>query len=410
MNLNLLPIAVGSVMLAVLLEPRLRRWPSIPLASVLLVLGFIVSEIVVATGGDTGLRSGLLHDLFLYGLLPILVFEAALNIDQQELRREGWVVGALALPLLLAGILLTALALSIETWALPHVPWMAALMIGVILSATDPVSVVATFRQVKAPPRLTAIMEGESLFNDAAAIALFAFVLALIQMPEEIGILDGVFNFLRIVAGGLLLGVLAGFLARHCLSFLGDDAMITLFTLGLVFGAFWLAEHLLQVSGVMAVLLMGLMLSRDYREHPAAETRFATHTWEMLAFAANALVFALLGVSIQPALFLNEWPLMLLGISVLLLVRFLLVALGAAPVARFSGAGRLTPAQQGVLIWGGVRGAVAVILVFALPPGWPWLGEAQAIVYGIVVFSLLVQAPTLAWLLRSTGQAESVSR
>lgn len=392
-------LALMAMLLVALLARPLARLTRLPFTALLVLIGFVGSEVVVRMGGDTGLRAGLFHDLVFYVFLPVLIFESALNIDGRLLLKNLGAVLILAIPILIASTLITA-ALVYAGIAHPTgFPWIAALLTGALLSATDPVAVVSLARESGAPPRLTTLLEGESLFNDATAIVLFSILLGLALHPSDTASLgDGARQFLIMFGGGAAIGLLVGIATVLFLRMTEEDVIRGLVSIIAVYGAFLVAEKFLHASGVMAALILGLVIGRHVRSQ--AKATCLGPFWALSAFIANALLFLLMGVTITLAMFEYRWLAMLIGIAGVLVAR----AVGIFILA--PAAGRLTPEapidlrSKAVLFWGGQRGAVTLALALSLPTTLDYWWTIQSIAFGVVVFTLFVQAPTIGLLLR----------
>jgi len=395
--MNLLVFLCAAVSLGIALEPLFERL-RIPAAAGLVLLGFAASELVTGLGGDTGLRWHSVREVILYLLLPVLIFESALRINLLELRRELPAVLLLALPLLLVSTLVIAVLLRAGLG--PSLPWIAALFAGAILSATDPASVLAIIERVRAPGRLRVLIDGESLFNDATAIVLSGLLLALAADAERrFSLGDGVVEFGRVFLGGLAVGALVGALIRGVFGSAKDSVARVAVTVSSAVLAFAAAEGLGEVSGVMAVLAAGLVTAVRLNAAPQ-DARLAHDAWAVLAHVANTGIFILLGATITVPMFTQHWPAMLIGVGAVLAARALVI-FGGLPVANLLPGVVPVPApHRVVLFWGGLRGAVTVALALAIPTEHPWWYQVQSVAYGVVLFTLLVQAPTMAPLLR----------
>lgn len=399
---TLLPFLMFGILLAaVLTRPLARqRWVSLPVA--LLVLGFVSSEIWVGLGQDTGLRWEVLRDLIFYLLLPILIFEASINIDIDWLRREAVLIGAMAVPLLLvatwisAGIVHHLMGVSLEgSWAL-------ALLIGAMISATDPASISGILAGSGINRRVEQLLEGESMINDATTITLFVMLSSLLTVPEaDINVVSVIGRFLLTLLGGAAIGVVLGLLFDKVIAPLNDQVLTTSATLVLAFGSFWIGEHLLGLSGVVATLAAGLTVAWCERVHRREkDIAFALDSWRIFGFCANAMLFFAVGMSITVQMFQQHWLAMLVGIVAALLSRVAIVYLGVGPISRIPGVGALSLADQNLVVWGGIRGAVAIALALSLSVDIPHWYVIQSTVYGVALFSLVVQTPLLAGLAR----------
>lgn len=359
----------------------------------------------------TGFGLALLHsepaihltkELIFSAFLPPLIFEAAFYLPWRRLRRE--------LPLLLTLATVGVLFSAGLTGAGMHFgagwDWPTALLFGVLIAATDPVSVIATFKETPVAERLKILVEAESLFNDGTAAVVFGVALAIIRGG---GITGGevAANFALTVLGGVACGAaVAGgllLLARGT-----DDHLVELtFTTVAAYGSFLLAQHF-HLSGVLATLTAGLLvgnvgslgvLTDRGRE---AVGRF----WEFMAFLANSLIFLLIGQSLAHLHITRLWLPFLVAIVVVLLGR----ALAVYPLcALFRRTRRpVSRSYQHVLFWGGLRGALALALVLGLPPDMPHRPILITVVFGVVAFSIIVQGLTMKPLLKRLGLLETV--
>jgi CPA1 family monovalent cation:H+ antiporter len=389
------------LLLAVLAEPLAERI-RVPFSAVLVVIGFVGSEMLVAAGFDTGVRWENFHELIFYVFLPILIFEAAFRLDFRSLLKDLIPIVLLAVPFMVLAAAITAV---IVYYGIAHpsgFPWIAALITGVLLSATDPVSVLALLKTTNAPERLNILLEGESLFNDATAIVLFSILIALVLSPGEATSWQGAaVEFLLVCFGGLAGGALIGALAYALMAAFRQPVIKGLITVLLAYFAYLIAEVLLQVSGVMAVLAAGLTLGEMTRRRgESGDWRFVEDLWEFAGYIANALIFLLAGVTITVVMFTSHWLAMLIGIVAVLIARVVVVFGLLGPMSRLPGMKAIPLRHQVVLTWGGVRGAVTLALALSLPLALdPWF-TIQSIAYGVVLFTLFVQSTTMRPVIR----------
>lgn len=202
--------------LSLIAQPA-SRLLHMPFASTLVLLGFITSELVVFAGIDTGIRSDNFQSIIFYVLIPVLVFESAYNIDKQRLKKNLVVILSLAIIAMLLTCMVVAVLLFYGIGHESGFPWMAALITGSILAATDPVAVMAILKEMNAPQRIRVLLEGESLFNDATAIVLFSLFLSIatatagaVPVGDLQSVIDVVVRFVSIFAGGALTGLVVG--------------------------------------------------------------------------------------------------------------------------------------------------------------------------------------------------------
>lgn len=383
------------LVIGLLLEPAAARW-RIPASVLLVLLGFCASELATRLLHlDLGIRWNNLGTLITYVIVPSLVFESALRLDTAALRRECLPIFLLALPLLLlaAGIIAVLAFAGIGNAA--GFPWIAALLAGAILGSTEMTGMFHLLVDSGASPRAAWILEGESIFNDTAALVLFMLVLAVATMHGADVTVAGVgLLLLRLALGGIAVGCAWGWLARWIWRQLPGAQTFALLSMATAWGVFLLAQDLLNVSGAMAVLCAGLVLCADVRRDPAREG-FAGELWHFAARTAGALVFILAGVTITWDMFADQWLTMLIGAGAVLLARCVVVFGVLGPASRL-GAERL-PARDLVLVtWGGVRGSITLALALSLPLQLDYWYTLQSLVYGAVLFSLFVQATTVS--------------
>lgn len=337
-------------------------------------------------------------NLILALLVPPLVFEAAFHLNLRELRLNLAPILALAIP----GVVLTTFIVggivSLGTGlALP-----ATLVFGALVSATDPVSVVALFRSMGVPRRLQLLLEGESLFNDGTAIVLFNLILAA-ALAGSAGFdwTSGILDFFIVAGGGLAVGLVLGTLVSQIISRIDDYLIETTLTSVLAFGSYLIAEHLLGFSGVLATVAAGLVNGNIGPRGMSPTTRIVVFNfWEYAAFLANSFIFLLIGLRIELPLLFENWDLILWAIVAVLISR-------AIGVYTFSRVGPDIPHRwQHVMYWGGLRGAISLALALSLPESLAQANEIQVMAFGVVLFTLLVQGFTMAPLVRRLGLVE----
>jgi CPA1 family monovalent cation:H+ antiporter len=286
--------------------------------------------------------------------------------------------------------------------ALLHLPLTIALLFGSIVAATDPVAVISVFKHLRVPDRLAVIVEAESLINDGLAITLYITLLDLvITGSADAG--GSTLLFGREVLGGLLVGAVLGFLFSRLTTLVDDHQVEMTLSTALAYGSFLIAQRL-EASGALACVAAGLIHGSYGREVGMAQSvrHRLDNLWEYLGFVANALVFLLLGFTVDlHALAADAWP-ALLAIIALLLARVLMIALTARVTPPGAGMARSRP-ERAVLIWGGLRGALTASLALALPTTVPHRELLIAMAFGVVLFTLVVQGLTLPLLIRRLG-------
>lgn len=333
--------------------------------------------------------------LILNLLLPILLFQAAINTDVSRLRSTVKPISLLAGPgvAIAAGITATVLkfALGLE--------WIPALLLGTILAITDTVSVIAVFKEVAVPGRLTTIVEGESLFNDGVALVLFSLILE-VYTRGSVTVWAGIQELAVVIVGGALLGLAIGSLCAVLFVALSDDPLSgILLTVAVAFGTFQ-AGHGLQVSGVVAVVVAGLTVgNRALNQTVSASSKITLlNFWEYADFCVNTFIFLLIGLEVEPRLLWNIIPAILLTILAYQIGRILSVYPLLALSNRFD---LPVPLRwQHVLFLGNIKGSLSMVLALSLPASLPGRSDLIALVYGAVFVSLIGQALSLPWLVK----------
>lgn len=395
------------------------RRTGVPYTVAMLVLGLAVGvglERFVGGGalpGFGGELPGLSPDLILFVFLPALIFESAFALDVHAFRRNLGTVVILAVPALVVAIVLTALL----AWGLVGAWWGwtlgAGLVFGALISATDPVAVVAVLRELGAPKRLSLLIEGESLLNDGTAIVAFGVLVPLLAAGAAGGFDAGstALSFVQVVAGGVGVGLGLAWLASAWLGRTFNDPLVEItVTLVLAYAAMVVAEGLLHVSGVMAIVTAGLWMAGPGQTRISPEVRHFLHRfWETLAFLANTLIFFLVGLVIALQLDGARWSeLALLGTLYLGLsaVRFA-VTFGFLPLIGLVAKEPVRPREAAVMAWGGLRGAVSLALALAVsqhPELDPTLREQiLRLTAGVVLLTILVNGTTTGRLLKKLG-------
>jgi CPA1 family monovalent cation:H+ antiporter len=332
-------------------------------------------------------------NVILLAFVPGLIFEAALTLDQPELRRRILPVGLLAT----AGVAITVLLIGGITHLTLGFSWGSAMLLGAILAATDPIAVITLLRRVNAPAGLVAILEGESLFNDGTGVAVFSAVLATILTgAPSFG--DAAIRFVEITLGGAAIGLAVGFLGLALLRFAEDAPLEILATLVIAYGSY-LAADLVHASGIVAVVVAGIVVarygSRIGRLHGPQLLGF----WNLLAFVLNAMLFILVGAALPATTLLPVAGLVLIAFLVMLATRAVPVY-GLLALADFRGA--LIPwAWRHVTFWAGLRGALPVALALTVAGLNGVDSRVSVVAYGVVLLSLLVQGGLFATVMRA---------
>jgi len=386
------------LLLAFIAEP-LSRLVRLPYSSVLVIAGYVTSELAVMSGIDTGIRAENFHDLIFYVFIPVLVFESAYKINKNLLLENIVPIIILAVVGLLLTASLTAVGLYYGIAHPAGFPLIAALLTGSILAATDPVAVVARLREIGVPERLSVLLEGESLFNDATAIVLFGLFLSMaLSMENTVTTSAVIVEFIKIFFGGLATGLAAGLTAGLVNKGIKNTLMAGVLTLIVAYGSYLLAEEMFEVSGVMstlaAALVMSLMLGKEPGENALVKNEYL---WDVIGHIANAVVFIIMGVTITLGMFEERWLAMLIAIAAVFVARAVSTYGSMSLLGLFQKKPVDLPSQT-VMVWGGLRGAVALALALSIPVTLDYWWTIQSIAFGVVLFTLFIQAPTIGLL------------
>lgn len=341
------------------------------------------------------------NKLLLNGMLSFLLFAGSLTVDLNSLKAYKWEIGLLSS----VSTVLSAILVTFATYALTHclgvhLPLLYCALFGALISPTDPIAVLATLRELKAPKPLTTIMAGESLFNDGVGIVIFLTLYQLTFALHAPTWESTTLLFLQEAVGGIVYGFLLGYIGYHLISRADDHKLEILITLVLVAGGYLLAEKL-NVSGPLAMVVSGILLGNHKSDFfMKAESRQHLETfWGCIDEILNAVLFLLIGLELL-VLHLSDFDILLaaLCIPLVLLVRFLTVA---APFAFF----QRRKHQHGrgivkILTWGGLRGGLAVAMALALPDNH-FRSIVLAMTYAVVLFAVVVQGLTAKRLLRA---------
>jgi CPA1 family monovalent cation:H+ antiporter len=395
------------------LATRLSSLLRIPHSVFLVLLGIVVGQFSRSLFPPEVWR--LFPDVVLYVLLPPLVFDSAYHMDYQALRRDRWPLLALSV----FGLSLSCAIIGAGLHWLTAMPWAVGFLFGALISATDPVSVVALFRELGVRARLSTLVEGESLLNDGTAIVLFRVILGVITAGQLRSDWFGMacLKFLGVALGGVGVGLALILIASLLLRFTSNSpgpAQVGL-TVTAAYTSFIVADSWLGVSGVISTLTVGLYLGNRARLALNSEALQGMHmTWEFFALSANTLVFLAVGLSVNADILIHAGPYLLVTIVLVYLARTLSVSLSLWGVRALRLSDPVRRADQLVLIWGGLRGGLALALALILPDSLPEKSLFLAMATAVVLATMLGNATTMGWLVarlrldRLTPQEELV--
>lgn len=394
MTINKIEILLLIAVVVAMLAQRLR----VPYTVGLVLAGIALAFLPFAP--HLQLTKELVFSVF----LPPLIFEAAFYIDWPKLRKDFPVVLTLAT----VGVLLSAGATAIGMHYLAHWEWIGAVVFGVLIAATDPVSVIATFKDAGVQGRIRLLVEAESLFNDGTAAVAFGIVMVFVS-GTQLTAFALTKSLVATVVGGVLSGALVA-TAALVLSGRTKDHLIeiTLTTLA-AYGSFLLAEHF-HFSGVLATLTAGLIIGNLGQLSSISDKgREAVGAfWEYAAFVANSLIFLLIGLRVGQQSFRVVLGTAIIAIALVMAARAIAVYPISAVFLRTRM--RIGKRHQHILFWGGLRGALALALALGLPPQMPRREEIITVAFAVVAFSILVQGLTITPLLRRMGELSEQTR
>lgn len=339
-------------------------------------------------------RIGLDPVLVLNLFLPILIFEAAINTDIRRLRSTFKPIALLAGP---GSIFSSAIIATLLKFGL-GLDWISACLIGVILANTDTVSMIAVFKEIRVPSRLTTIVEGETLFNDAAALVSFNLILV-VYATGSLTAVQGIREVLLVAIGGAMVGAVLGYLCLPIFVRLQDPLSSLLLTVALALGTFQIGQSL-GVSGAVSVVVAGLIFGNLglSRSSSASERIALLSFWNYASFGVNTFIFLLIGIEINIETLWKIAPAILFVILAYQLGRILSVYLLLAGLRWFD---RPIPlVWQHVLFLGNIKGSLSMALALSIPLTVTYRSDIIALVFGAVLFSLVGQGLSLPWMVK----------
>ena len=345
-----------------------------------------------------GISIAFSKDLLFKVLLPPLIFEAALYIHWRELKKDLVPVITFAT----IGVLLSAGITAAFMHLVLGWQWTMAALFGVLIAATDPVSVIATFKEAKVEGSLRLLVEAESLFNDSTAAVAFVIALTFAMgqtMSAETIAGTLVLSIVGGIGSGLLVGWVCLFIAGRTRDHLVELALTTI----AAFGSFWLAEHF-HWSGVLATMTAGLLVGNTKALGFVTEKgeESIESFWEFAAFVVNSIVFIILGVN-EAYQDLGRSA-AAIGVAIIAVIIARAVAIYPLSLLFMRSRWKIESAHQHIMFWGGLRGALALALALGIPESVPYRQEILTVTFGVVAFSVFAQGLTMTPLLSKLGQ------
>lgn len=394
--LILVSIGIGARLLV-------NTFPTVPFTIVLVIVGLIIAILPI------NLELLLSHDILFLLFLPPILFAGGLRLDFERVRENA----PLIVLLLLVGLPLAIFAMGFGGLYVFSFPLAVSLLLGSMLYPLDPVAVLSVFKEMDAPDRLLAIIEGEPLFDDGIAVVFFTTFLQLVQLTQTTGqslaevLTLGRFgailsDFVVTSVGGLLVGVVLGGVAVGLSRYLANDAATdVLLSVFAAYGSMVIAEHYLHFSGILSVVTAGIVVGvAGEQGWLTSEGRaFVLSTWEEADLLSNTGVYVLIGAQTQIAALFEQADLILLA-TVLFFVARAGIVYGLTPLANRWLAEPVPMNYRHILVWGALHTVVPIALALSLPAELPFSSQLQTIVFGAAILSILVQGLSMPYVLK----------
>ncbi|TWT28423.1 sodium:proton antiporter [Planomicrobium sp. CPCC 101110] len=392
--LVLLAIAVAVVGVA----KKLKQPDTIALVLVGLFLGIVTLPFPLLDHAEEYItQSNVFHAIIISLFLPILLGDATLKLPFHHLYKWKKTVLWMAL----GGTFLSFILIGFSAHYFIGLPIAVAFTFAALMSATDPISVLSIFKSAGVSEKISTIMEGESLFNDGIAIVLFQisslYLLTYIEMGWA-GVGSGVWLFLQFAVGGVLVGLVLGFVFSQIIRLYDDYPFEIAISALLFFGSYFIAEHL-HVSGVIAVVAAGFVFG-DYGGKIGMSENTEKNInvfWDVITLIANSLIFLIVGLEIRNIDFSGRWDIIIYAIVIVIAARIVALFLSTMP------AKSLNRKERVLLNWGGLKGSLSIALALSLPADFEGRETVLLLTFAVVLFSLIVQGLTIKPLIRKLG-------
>jgi CPA1 family monovalent cation:H+ antiporter len=338
------------------------------------------------------------HDLLINGMLSFLLFAGALNIELPTFKLHKWLIGSLATVSTIASTMIIA-TLTFYLFQLFHypVPLVYCFLFGALISPTDPIAVLAMCKEIRAPKSLSSILGGESLFNDGVGIVLFLLALHVATTTQHFTSQDVLLLFVQQSVGGVVYGFALGWLGSKLMRSVPEIKLKALITIAMVTGGYGLAESL-GLSAPLAMVMAGITVNNHFHDDEKSFI-FLKEFWEILDEFLNALLFLIIGFEI---IVINISSIYIILTMIIIVIVLLTRSLTVYIPVRLFGTRAFPQNTAKVLIWGGLRGGLAIALALSIPPS-NYRDIIVTMTYGIVMFSILVQGMTIKKLLKKTA-------
>lgn len=382
-------------------------------ASILVFVGLAVS--VAGVSIDITLT----HDLIIMVLLPAVLFQGTTELNLGTLVDNA----PLVLILALIGLPVSVLVMGAVGSVVFGFPVLVSLVFAAIILPTDPAAVISLFQEFDAPDRLSITVEGESLLNDGMAVVIFSTLFGAVRGSQQSGeslialatpdrLAGFGLDLLIVGGGGALVGAVIGYGVHRLAEHVHDYKTFVLLTIVVAYGSFLVAEEVVGVSGILAVVAAGLLMgAHDQKEYEqdAQKLEFIEHVWGAGAFLASTLLYVLIGAQVNVGDLVDNLDLVVSAAIVVVVVRALVTYPLLGVVNRFVSA-PMPVRCQSLVVWSGLHTVIPVALVLSLPESFPFHTELRAMVFGVAIISIVVQGLLTPYVLRLTGIASDAIR
>lgn len=396
---------LGFFLLLVALLHGISKKTKFPFTVVLLLVGFIAQ--FAARYTNLSIDLSLSTDIIYFILLPLLLFESAMHVNFHQFKLQFKTITALTT----SGLLLSVGIVGAGLHFILGIPWLESLLFGALISSTDPIAVLAIFKNLGAPRRLALLAEGESMFNDATGVIAFRFfagILFTASAVQGMTIAYAIFDFLYVFIGSLIVGGFMGWIISEFIARVDNDKLIeTTLTIALALLSFVVAEHFFQLSGVIATVAAAITLGNVGRTRISGDVlHFMEELWEYVGFVSISLIFFFAAYSLDWEPILNNPIAVAISILLVLIGRALSVYgsfFFSNRLPFFKDEPNVPLSWQHIMNWGGLRGVIPLVLVATLPEDFIYREMFLAFTLANFVFTLLINATTIGFLLRKLG-------
>ena len=406
--MDLLTIITVLIIISAVFSYLNERILKLPGAIGLVTISIVVSILILVIGKtNNGFRNSVerfaqsidFSKVLLNIMLGFLLFAGAFHLDYQKLKEQRLPVfllstlGVIISTGVFGGLLyLATLVLNI------HLPLIYCFLFGAIISPTDPIAVAAILKNSKIPPRLNTIISGESLFNDGVGLILFVIILGITNKPGSTSFVEILHLFAQEVLGGIIIGLIMGFLGYRLIRSIKDFQTIFLISIALVLGISVIAGKF-HASIPLAAVTAGLIVGNKSMNKTNIADQFLGKVWQLVNDLLNTILFVMIGLQLVTMPFLREhWVTGLISILILLIARIASITLPAVVLLR-----RLNLSNLSVLTWAGLRGGISVAMALMLPES-PYKEIILSSCYFVVIFSIIFQGLTLKKVVEIAGR------